>query len=1141
MKRTMIPCSLALVAGGAMALSGFADYDVLLNIEGGSRVERYSVSADGTTWTKGANFLASSTPMNFAAPGDGYVYVPNGTTIDRYTKGGVKVDTWKSDLSGKVRIFLSPDHVWFYIANNWNSSENVARYRVSDPSIGGFLSLNDAAHGSLNGTNNRDITFGRDGVMYLGCRGNNITDPTAANYGVNDMGRGVFAYDVTVSGAPLLKRYPLDGNKSGVGVFIDDDRDRLIANDTKFRYFKLGYITQYQDAKTSPGGTAFYTFNLGGMKFFGDYNGKVHRYNPDNDTYSTVALNSSNVAAISDITDANSGSQLPYITGVWYMNESTGTKVINGANPGVMDMETSGEAKLGFRGAARHGLRLRTGGLATIKNSSALVPATGDFTIGLWVKSASGTVAFSNGATTLGLDAEGKPTLTAGGVTIAGATALRSAWHALMACREGGTLRLYVDNVEVASGALDAATALGGSANWTLQATAALVDELRVYPKILTASDRALLDGLVRPEAQKAIYAYDDTTAKKLGSIVTHRDPVLGDVASPSAVAVGSTAYVAVVDRVYASADGGVTWSEKGSTGLDAVSLFADAGALYAVGLDGDGNLALGTTANGGATWATAKIGGGLSVPTLRPTQPVVANGRVWLGAVSADAKSVYAVSFAFAGGVASDPKCATATAVCANALSAVACAVDAAGTVRMYASNCRPTANDGEYLVMMSASSASSVSYSRVLVFPGASKPVAIAYDAQTKRYWLVAAAWHMNDRVKDVFPQLRAPTLALYSSADLDDWYGHGDLTDLSVPAQFSAPSLTIVGDDLVIAAQTNVDDGLSVARRDADAFNQVLAVRVANFRRFWTPRIAQKTYHPRELLVCEETDKLLTRSYREDATGDWLPSGILVDGRDEFLKDDGVTKVKPDKMVTVRSWNDRVFVSESSKNAGVFEFKKTGEFVRYYPLPANPDGMCVSADGSKIYATHWWGTKLYTIDRASNVCTTKDFGSSVLSVPRGVADLGDGRIVISSRGNQSLVIYDTVHDAHEHVTGKFGTSGNGPQEIFYDPTNGRLYLTSNSAGSGYYDIASGTYTKLSGSAYHGFARYDDNTIVGALYGTPDKLATDAGSMDVFSESATSLTSPGFRVMRYGGLVNRCWTIENPKPVLGLSVIVR
>ena len=98
MKRTMIPCSLALVAGGVMALSGFADYDVLLNIEGGSRVERYSVSADGTTWTKGANFLASSTPMNFAAPGDGYVYVPNGTTIDRYTKDGAKVDSWKSGL-----------------------------------------------------------------------------------------------------------------------------------------------------------------------------------------------------------------------------------------------------------------------------------------------------------------------------------------------------------------------------------------------------------------------------------------------------------------------------------------------------------------------------------------------------------------------------------------------------------------------------------------------------------------------------------------------------------------------------------------------------------------------------------------------------------------------------------------------------------------------------------------------------------------------------------------------------------------------------------------------------------------------------------------------------------------------------------
>lgn len=313
MKTFAVSGLLAVAAGALTAPTAFADYDVLLNIEGGNCVERYSVSADGKTWSKGANFLASSTPLNFAVPGDGYVYVPNDKTIDRYTTGGVKVDTWKSGLSGKTRIFLSPDHVWFYIANNWNSSENVARYRVSDPSIGGFLSLNDAAHGSLNGKNNRDITFGRDGVMYLGCRGNNITDPTAANYGVNDMGRGVFAYDVTVSGAPLLMRYPLDGNKTGVAVLIDDDRDRLIANDTSFRYFKLGDAVQYQAAKASPGGTAFYTFTLGDMKFVGNYSGRVHRYNVDNDTYSTTILSMSDkIAAISDITDVNSGSQLPY-------------------------------------------------------------------------------------------------------------------------------------------------------------------------------------------------------------------------------------------------------------------------------------------------------------------------------------------------------------------------------------------------------------------------------------------------------------------------------------------------------------------------------------------------------------------------------------------------------------------------------------------------------------------------------------------------------------------------------------------------------------------------------------------------------------------------------------------------------------
>lgn len=1148
MKRTMIPCSLALVAGGVMALSGFADYDVLLNIEGGSRVERYSVSADGTTWTKGANFLASSTPMNFAAPGDGYVYVPNGTTIDRYTKDGAKVDSWKSGLSGKTRIFLSPDHVWFYIANNWNSSENVARYRVSDPSIGGFLSLNDAAHGSLNGTNNRDITFGRDGVMYLGCRGNDIPDPTAANYGTNNIGRGVFAYDVTVSGAPLLKRYPLDGNKSGVGVFIDDDRDRLIANDTKFRYFKLGDITQYQEAKTSPGGTAFYTFNLGSMKFFGDYNGKVHRYNPANDTYTTVALDSStkNVAAISDVTDVNSGSQLPYITGVWYMNESTGTKVINGANPGVMDIETSGPARTGFRGASRNGLLVLEGGVATVKNSAALVPATGDFTIGVWIKAGTGLAQVSNGSTAIGVDADGKPFVTAGGVTAKGTASVASAWHALMALRSGNTLTLLVDNATAASQSLDAATALDQTANWTLTAKAANFDELRVYSKLLTVDDRRLLYDLVAPESAKA--HFDDKNIRKLGSLVVHNDPVSGPVAAPSLVGLGNSAYVTVDGSVYCSTDGGATWTMKGSVGLTAVSLFVEGSSLYAVGLDANDQLALGTTSDGGANWSTSTIGGGLAVPTLAPTQPVVANNRVWLGASSSDSRGLLAVSFAFSGGSASDPKLATPTLGYTNLVTGTMTAVGSDGVARVYGSMRRTNAAFGEGFAVVT-STASASTYLETLGFPAASKPAAIAYDAVTKRYWLVTAAWHMNDRDANTNPYDRAPALALYSSADLENWYFHGDFTDKTVPVHFRSPSLAIVGDNLVIAVRACLDDGEATYSPSGETLQNLVAVRVANFRKFWTPRIGLRAYHPRELLLCEETDALVSRHYLDESTGDWLPSGILCRKTDVFKTDAG-GDCSPKKPLSARTYGDRVFVASlnagsSPATRGIYEFKKDGTFVRYYPLTkSDPDGFCISQDGTKFYTTAWWGTSLYTIDRASNAFTETTGVTPSGGIPRGVADIGNGKLAISVRKTPAIIIYDTKTGTKETISA-FGTTDNsGPMDIFYEPETDRLYLSGNNGnavGTGYYDFGTKKYVMLAAVSFHGLTRWDETSLVGMIYGDSTKLTTAPGRAQTMDESATALTRRSIDVQSCGGLLNRCCVITNPKPQIGLIVTVK
>ena len=1140
MQKTALRFQIAALVGGAIVGSAFADYDVLVHVETGGSV-RYSVSADGKTWTSkgafGADTGAISRAKTWVAPGDGSVYCARTTSIAQYDTTAAIKKVWKDGLTNKTRIYLSPDHIWFYVGDY--ESGHVARYRVSDPAIGGDLALNDAAHGGINGANNRDITFGRDGVMYLGCRGNNITETTADNYGENDTGRGTLAYDVTVAGCPLLNRYPAPGAKNGVAVMIDDDNDRIITYDSKFRYFDIGNTTATKEASSVSGGNVFFTFDLGDLKFFGDYNSMVHPYDLANDTWSTVNIATAKADAISDITWASvTDSKLPQISGVWYMNESSGSTVVNGANPGVMDLSTEGAAYTGVRGASRNGILIYSGGTATIGNSAGLLPATGDFTVGLWVKTGKGVAQFSNGASSLGVNADGKPFFTAGGVTVTGATSVRSAWHSLMACRAGNTVELFVDGVSVGSSTLDATTALAGSGNWTLQADSAIFDEVRVYPALLTQRDRQLLMDLVAPESEKT--AFDDTELKKLGTLVVHKSPADGIVSEPSVVAVGSTLYAGVDGVAYASTDAGATWVEKGTIGLSSVSFFADGSTLYAVGLDGEGYLTLGTASSGGSSWSLAKIGNGLAVPTLKPTQPVKASGRVWLGAVSADQKQILTVSFAFASGTASDPACTQATAGCISRLTGVTAVADTNGIVRLFGSMNRAQAKFSEGFAVMQASSSAATDYTRVLTFPAASKPVAVAYDAGTKRYWMIAAAYHMKDREANVAPSDRAYALALYSSADLEDWYSHGDVTDVEVPAHFRSPSLTFSGNDLVVVAQASVNDGEMPVRLDGKVFDNVLSVKVKNFRKLWTPRIALKAYHPKEFLVCEETDQIVSRSWKEESTGDWIPSGVLCRGTDTF-KDDAGNPCQPGTMISVRTFGDRVFVSSTSKD-GVFEFTKTGEFRRFYPLPADPDGLCVSLDGTKIYATHWWGTKLYTIDRAANTYTIKDFTSNVLSVPRGVSDIGGGKVVISERKNRKLVIYDTVKDTYEEVTGKFGSSGQGPQDLFFEPETSRLYLSCASCGTGYYDVTTGNYTKLASTAsYHGITCWDESTLIGTVYGDDKNkdFVNSPGRASAFDEAQGQELFGD--VLTSGGLMNRCCVIENAEPQIGLMIVVQ
>lgn len=1083
MKRILI------IALGLVAQAALADFDVALSVDGGA-LQHWTVSADGATWTKGEkNIIASSSARQVAAPGDGYLYVATGNTVDRYQYADStwsKVDTWKSGLTDKARLMMSPDRVWFYLAGDW-SGRTLQRFRVSDPSIGGDFPLSHVF------TRGRHFVFGRDGILYCGARGENTDDR-----------RGVMAFDPTVTGAPLLYRYKVDGSGNGVGVVVDDDHGRLCAvYGNASREFGMGGETVLASATTGMT-NPFFGVDLGGLKFFGDYSGSVWQRDLAERTTTKKIATVANMCALSDITLVRTAdSKLPFINGVWYMNETNGTELVNGANPGQWDMTLSGNAKIGVSGACRGGvlMRGRNGGegKGVIADSADLVPATGDFTIGLWAlvgeDASTERTLFSNGNASIGVATSGEAYFRIGdgsALSISSNRSIERSWVWIVVRRNGGKFEIWVDNVKHAEADYSAESSIASDFDWTLGAnpgangafsnyvTEAFFDELRVYPALLTTGDMTHLFNLIRP----TIYA-DSSTA-------TVRPAVKAAVGwQISALAEGGTLYAAVNGVLMSRSSSNGSWSSVSDIGLDAASLFADNGTLYAVGRNHDGNLALAKTAFGGAmTWTTPSvIGDGLQVPNLVSTRPIAVNGRIWLGALAQGAWDMSLISFSFANGEAGDPQVSRALIPCRSGTKLqshveVTCvqALEQAGGVFVLGASMRSAPERGEAFVTarQGAGSSTLATYAGTYGFTGGSKPFGIVWDATSGRYWMTTAACHCKDWT-NVSPFLKATAIALYSSSDLADWTYHGDFT-ASGATYYYRPTPVAVGNDLVVTF---------AAERYAETPQSLV---VSNFRSLWN-KDARRKY---ELLVADEEDKRVVKYVYDDKTKDWISSGVFCSGT--YSDAGGAHKVTLPQ--TIRQWKDRVFVNDrGTGNLGVFEFMCDGSFVRFYPLSVSTDGLAVSQDGTKIYATVWWGTKVYVIDRATGNVTDHDFGSdkgSGLSVPRGIADIGNGRIAISSRGNNELIIWEpengnavTAYGSTNFGAGGWNASGNGPQDIQYDAKRKRLWMMGDACGFCYLDFSAAnvTYKRVNSSSYNGFSFWNDQTVVGTVY-SPGRL---------------------------------------------------
>ena len=260
--------------------------------QGASCIERYAVESNGTWRARGVWRTRPATGL--AALGDGWIYTAGGKTIGRYRRDatpdkGPYVRTAASFLTFTV----SPDNRWFHCANFVPASGVAAtlqRYLVSDPAAGGVYVSADRTP-ALRLETTRQIAFGPDGLLYVGCRAVAPSSPR----------RGVAALDVSGKTPREVAFYPMPGAMAGF-AFTPAGTHLVVHGGGRGRVFALGRPETWRDV---PSGlkNSFCAMRMDGIWYCGDYaDGAVKRCNADG-TFTTVATLRTGLTALLNLDD----------------------------------------------------------------------------------------------------------------------------------------------------------------------------------------------------------------------------------------------------------------------------------------------------------------------------------------------------------------------------------------------------------------------------------------------------------------------------------------------------------------------------------------------------------------------------------------------------------------------------------------------------------------------------------------------------------------------------------------------------------------------------------------------------------------------------------------------------------------------
>ena len=1104
----------ALAASVQIAFAGKA-YTLWSIHETSNKILRYDVllGQDGNwTWKyKGeidAAHVGSAKPRSACATADGsVVYVADDSKrIYIYDRDGNYQNDSFAIACTPQDICLSSDGQWLYVSSMNNGyTTHVFRYNTSTRQGSAYISSDIYQP--------RHIFFGEDGLLYVCSRNANTS---------------IRAYDCSGS-TPVLKtcykpQYEGTVYQANGGGFLDlANRQVVIPASGANKAFIFDYVAPEDatgatvtpvDAVACDLNNPFGGICLSGVNFVCAYGSmpNVAMWNGvEKKLPRTISLEESTLRTLVNIPRADPDSQLDFLEARWSFDEPANSpvfRVTEGFKAGQFDVYPRRWVQSGATGVSGTGLWFDEYSRAEFQDSKQMLPATGDFSVFFWIgfpepstssqrtllNTIDGGVNRFSIAINQDRHANKFCLFLNGGVSLYGTTNIDTdgKWHHLGVVRRGDQMELWVDGAIDASGTCATNVPVAQRINWQLgqflnsfdgRAKRFFFDEMVLYSGALTAADIQSIYTAIAPNGAAALPVPTAAPARpvenlaagsRFGAYVAHVNALEGYIASPSLCIDGNGDYWLSYDlgrenykadntsEIYKSMDKGVTWSKVGTSELTSATLasLGENGIPKQIGLlNGAQKSPRVSTSADGVTW-TAQGSGDIGTGGMHAQVPVYWNGRWWLGTREG------AVSFIWQNGAVSDIVRTDVT--LPSEFKGSGFADVRPGLVQVSSDGRqlhlfraeKPQAawlqeSEGvQQALILSTNETKSIAH---IPFPGGYNPFGMIHDGVSGRWYAVCTPDHPATHTANIASVNQRNTLALYATSDLQSWAFVTDIipaADTCTTLGFNDPSLAIDGTDLVIAFGVAAPDG-DVGFRHTGESNFLCVRKVANFRALPLHGKGHTTiYH-----VLNTAASVMKYWYCEE-TGEMLNDGIFV-SKGTY----GGKTLKDLNGLAVGA--NRLFVSGISADVPyIWEFTKSGEFVRLWTLPGRIDELALSVNEKVLYASDAFANNcLYRCDLDRGTFT-KIFSyadnDGAINTCRALAPLPDGTLLFANRSGSQIRHIDSEGNLLETVTTLPGGDGQ-PQALYYDQKTRSIYILAQNSNGPLYRFQNGTFSLI------------------------------------------------------------------------------